>query len=72
MKNLMKYGFIAFIVCCLSSCTSDTSTIEEEDTVNRMKLKESRIIKGYEYIIIEVDGVEYLSQLGGGFIELTK
>ncbi|NQY42951.1 MAG: hypothetical protein HRT87_06400 [Legionellales bacterium] len=76
MKNLTKkisYAiYIVLAVVVLSSCTNEESTITNEQSNNRIKLKEDRIVNGYRYSILEVDGKEYLTQDNGGFIELVK
>jgi hypothetical protein len=58
--------------CLLVSCTQEKSISINEDSQNRIKLKEMRIINGYRYSIIEVDSVEYLTQDQGGFVRLSK
>jgi len=48
------------------------STIINENVDNRIKLKETRVIEGYSYVIIEVDGVEYLSAARSGIVRISK
>ena len=70
---LTKAFFILLVSSCLLvSCTQETSTSINEDSQNRIKLKEVRVINGYRYSIIEVDSVEYLTQSKGGFVQLSK
>jgi len=70
---LTKAFFILLVSSCLLvSCTQEKSTSINEDSQNRIILKESRIINGYRYSIIEVDSVEYLTQGQGGFVQLSK
>lgn len=63
--------YLVLAVVFVSSCTNEsTSYVEQSD--NRIILNEVRIINGYRYSIIEVDGVEYLTQDNGGFVQLSK
>ncbi len=75
MKNLISITaiclYLASSVVFVSSCTSESTSYNEQSN-NRIKLNETRIIDGYRYSIIEVDGVEYLTQGKGGFIKLDK
>jgi len=70
----MKYLVMLFMLFMFTSCVQ----VEENGVKNEVK-KESRIIfkdhnyrKGYSFVIIEVDGKEYLSNYEGGIIELKK
>jgi hypothetical protein len=68
-----KAFFILLVSSCLLvSCTQEKPTIINEESQNRIRLRESRIINGYRYSIIEVDSVEYLTQDKGGFVRLSK
>lgn len=58
--------------CLLVSCTQEKSTSINETSENRIKLKETRVINGYRYSIIEVDSVEFLTQDKGGFVRISK
>lgn len=59
---LTKAFFILLVSSCLLvSCTQEKSTSINENSENRIKLKEVRIINGYRYSIIEVDSVEFLT-----------
>jgi len=70
---LTKAFFILLVSSCLLvSCTQEKSISINEDSQNRIKLKEMRMINGYRYSIIEVDSVEYLTQDQGGFVRLSK
>jgi len=71
-KALTKSFFILFISCLLVSCKGEKSTTINEDSQNRIKLKEERIINGQIYSIIVVDSIEYLTQDRGGFVRLSK
>lgn len=46
------------------------SSVKVDD--NRIKLNNMQRIGGYIFLIIEVDGEEYLTQYSGGFIKLEK
>jgi len=63
--------YLVLAVVFISSCTNE-STSYNEHSANRIKLNEERIINGYRYSILEVDGVEYLTKDNGGFIRLDK
>lgn len=54
------------------SCTDKESTIVEDNSNSRIKVKEIRTINGETYTIIEVDSTEYLTKYTGGFIKLGK
>ena len=71
MKNLIKYGCYTLLAVVLASCTNQSISVNEILN-NRIKLKETRIINGYRYSILEVDGKEYLTRNNGGFVEITK
>lgn len=68
----MKTSFLALILisCLLVSCAQDKSI--NENSKSRIKLKEVKYIEGYQYTIIEVDSVEYLSRSNGGIIRISK
>lgn len=66
------FASLLLAVVLLVSCTQEKSTSINENSENRIKLKEVRIINGYRYSIIEVDSVEYLTQDKGGFIRISK
>lgn len=61
-----------FILLLLTNCTDENSRTINEDFQNRIKLKETRVINGYRYSIIQVDSVEYLTMDKGGFVQLPK
>jgi hypothetical protein len=63
--------YLVLAVVFVSSCTNESTSYNEQSN-NRIKLNEEKIINGYGYSIIEVDGVEYLTQDKGGFIKLDK
>ena len=53
-------------------CTDENSHSVNEQSNNRIKLKEQRVVNGDTYSIIEIDSVEYLTQYHGGFVKLEK
>lgn len=71
MKKLIKYGCYTLLSVVLASCTNQSTSINEISN-NRIKLNEERIINGNRYLILEVDGKEYLTQSSGGFVEITR
>ena len=73
-SNLVLTGlfFLLLFSGCLFSCTQKKSNSINEDSQNRIKLKEATVINGFWYYIIEVDSVEYLTQRRGGFVRLSK
>lgn len=71
MKKLIKYGCYTLLAVVLASCNSQPTSVSETSN-NRIKLKETGIINGYRYTILEVDGKEYLTRTSGGFVEITK
>jgi hypothetical protein len=75
MKKILKELIITkifFILLIVVGCTQEKSTIINENVDNRIKLKETRVIEGYSYVIIEVDGVEYLSAARSGIVRISK
>lgn len=73
MRRLSKIALISFCtLLSVVSCTQEKSTVINEISTNRIKVKEIRVITGARFIIIEVDGKEYLAQGRGGIIAITK
>ena len=70
--NKLSYVFYLVLAVVSVSCTEEKSTSVNEESNNRIKLNEERVINGNKYSILEVDGKEYLTQNNGGFIEITK
>ena len=69
----MKYTILATIIMfVMISCTEEKSNTINENSTNRIKLKEEIDITSHRYTIIEVDSVEYLTQDKGGFIRISK
>lgn len=60
MKNLIKYGFIAFVICSFSGCTTSEITSKEDKAIEDKKHAE-RLESAFNVIIL--DGCEYY-QLG--------
>jgi hypothetical protein len=58
----------------LASCrlVDDYAPTKPEPPKKRITFKESALISGYEYSIIEVDSVEYLTNSNGGICRITK
>lgn len=62
---------VAVMVGMLASCTGEAKVVEEQGPdYGRIILKESRVIRGSEYLILEVDGVEFLTSSKGGLTRL--
>lgn len=72
LEVIKSFFILLFSSYFLVSCTLEKPTSINEDSENRIKLKEVRFIGGYRYSIIEVDSVEYLTQDKGGFVRLSK
>lgn len=74
----MKYLVIFFMLFVLTSCVQveengvKNEVKKEIVKQNRIKFKVANNIDGQCFVIIEVDGKEYLSQYEGGIIELKK
>jgi hypothetical protein len=67
----MKYLAIIFMMFVITSCVQvEDDAVKNDSTikVERIKIKEEK----KSFIIIEVDGKEYLSRYKGGIIELKK
>jgi hypothetical protein len=64
--------FFMLVVSSLFSCTQEKSISINENSGNRIRLKEYRVINGYTYSIIEVDSVEFITSTNGGFSRITK
>lgn len=70
---LTSHFFILLISSfLLVSCMQAKSSSINENSKNRIKLKECININGYRYFIIEVDSVEFLTQDNGGFVRISK
>lgn len=75
---MKKILFIAIIL--LAGCGETPIQVDKSRTINAQNSTEKQRIKGkgsftYDgifYQIIEVDGVEYLTQYGGGIVCLEK
>jgi uncharacterized protein YcfL len=70
MKTIKTLIILSTIL--VVGCTQKESKTINEVSKNRIKLKESRIIEGYRYSIIEVDSIEYLASERGGIIRITE
>ena len=61
MKNLIKYGFIALVICFFSGCTTEgaTESITEKEEVPVRELHPHNIMmyEGCEYIIYYNQGM---------------
>lgn len=70
MKYL-KYVLPALLMLiAVTSCTMEGKT-ENDDTSSRIKLKDTRFIKGEVFVIVEVDSAEYLTNVyKGGIVKL--
>ena len=79
----IKYEIFSnvFYAVCLTSCVQVEENgvknkVEKVETTveisNRIKFKGFNGSHGYYFMIIEVDGKEYLTQNEGGIIELKK
>ena len=66
MKTTIYLALAIFLV----GCTDETSTKINDISDNRIKPVERRLIEGSTYLILEVDGKEYLTRVNGGFIEI--
>ena len=72
MKTIKSIINLMRIIILFASCTQNNSTTINEKSSNRIKVKEQRMISGYRYTILEIDGNEYLTQDQGGFVKLEK
>ncbi len=61
------YGFLMIVI--FSGCCDST---DGQPSDSRIKLKDTRLLNGHRYSILEVDSVEYLTRNSGGFIKLEK
>lgn len=65
MKKLLLLTAMIFI-----SCTSESSHVVNENSNNRIKIKEERVISGHLFMIIKVDSSEFITSSYGGFYKL--
>lgn len=77
MKTSILSVTKAFVILLISghllvSCTQDKSTSINKKPKIRIKLKEHTSIGGYDYFILEVDSIEFLTNGRGGLIRLSK
>lgn len=72
IKFLINFMALTFL-CLLFACTQERSEcINETKNVGRIILKETRVIDGYSFYIIEVDSIEFLAQYHGGFVKISR
>jgi len=81
MKKILYAVLIIIAVSCKATTTDNSepttrtwgeSPTEQPEFVSRIIEKESKVIRGYRYVIIEIDGHEYLSAHECGIIALPK
>ncbi len=71
----MKNGLIVAVGCLflLMACTNITNgTPEEVPVKSRIVGKDTKVIHGVRFFIIEVNGKEYLTSTRGGFQPLAS
>jgi hypothetical protein len=60
MKNLIKYGFIALVICFFTACTETVVvTKEEKQRMEQQKALQAQSVNESEYEVIILDGCEY-------------
>jgi hypothetical protein len=70
-KAIIGWSIIIIgLVIILTSCSCGDCDKAQE--TSRIHLKETRVVNGYRYQIIEVDGREFFSNVNGGMVELSK
>ena len=57
-------------VMIFSDITVNKEVNVDEKVVSRIILKDMNVIDGKSFYIVEVDGLEYLTQRSGGFIKI--
>lgn len=79
----MKILFSILIVLAVSCKAAPTNNnpeprtwggdpTEQPEFVSRIIEKEAKVIRGYRYVIVEIDGHEYLSVHEAGVVPLPK
>ena len=66
----MKKILLSILVATLLSCTSESSQVVNENSNNRIKIQEKRVISGHLFMIIKVDSTEFITSSDGGFYKL--
>ena len=66
----MKKILLSILVATLLSCTSESSQVVNENSNNRIKIQEKRVISGHLFLIIKVDSTEFITSSDGGFYKL--
>lgn len=59
MKDLIKYGFIAFVICCLVSCSSNRKgdlVMDENGVIYKLEWNRWN---NEAYYLIEIDTTDY-------------
>ena len=73
MKRVL-FIVLATVAMSLFSCgcgsEADKKVEKVEKKVKRIKLKTNVVLSGYRYMIIEVDGIEYITTGDGAITEL--
>lgn len=67
----MRKLILAFIACIvLAGCTTKGKTYENDGSHSRIVIKESRVIDGMVFYIIEVDSIEFIYSYRGGIAKI--
>lgn len=82
MKKIL-YAVLVIIAVSCKATTNDNSqpttrtwggepSTEQPEFTSRIIEKEAKVIRGYRYVIVEIDGHEYLSVHEAGVVPLPK
>lgn len=69
MKKILT---IFIIIISLFSCSNQKDDNKEDHVSNRIILKDAKMCKGIQFLILEVDGKEYMTSSSGGFVLLDS
>jgi hypothetical protein len=79
MKKILYALVVIIAVSCKATPTTPEprtwggeSPTEQPEFVSRIIEKEAKVIRGYRYVIVEIDGHEYLSVHEAGVVPLPK
>lgn len=70
--NKMKKIIMLLFAFTMISCADYATNTKDNKSPQRIHGKEYTIFCGYEYLILEVDGVEYIATTHGGITPLVK
>lgn len=74
MKKLLLFASVAIFLASCADYETQTPKDQNGNPINKQRIHgvEYTVFEGREFLIIEVDGAEYLSNTQGGICPLVK